>query len=104
MGKDVEATVESSNFKLRCMRAWRNMDPSELRLKVLGDCEQHEHSYLKRACSGTSVRELAVCIKISRTTVHRVLQVKTSHPFHVMRVQLLQPDNNSGCVAFAQHL
>lgn len=50
----------------------------------------------------TSVRALAVATGTSRTTVHRVLQGEALHPFHVQRVQLLQPEDPPRRVAFAQ--
>ncbi|GFV38866.1 uncharacterized protein TNCV_2814821 [Trichonephila clavipes] len=51
---------------------------------------------------GTSVRALAASTGRSPTTIHRVLQGATLHPFHVQRVQSLQPDDPSRRVTFAQ--
>ncbi|GFV47601.1 DUF4817 domain-containing protein [Trichonephila clavipes] len=42
---------------------------------------------------GTSVRALAASTGRSPTTIHHVLQGATLHPFHVQRVQSLQPDD-----------
>lgn len=50
----------------------------------------------------TSVRTLSAASGISRSTVHRVLQCEGLHPFHVQRVQLLQPDDYPQRVVFAQ--
>ncbi|GFS48443.1 hypothetical protein TNCV_2297631 [Trichonephila clavipes] len=54
--------------------------------------------------SSTIVREHAIELEDprSRATVHRALQNEALHPFHVHRVQLLQPDGHPRCVAFAQ--
>ncbi|GFX39944.1 hypothetical protein TNCV_2647071 [Trichonephila clavipes] len=66
----------------------------------------HEQPYSKRHAvdrnPGTSVRVLAVSVEISRITVHHVLPGKALLPFHVQRVQLLQPDDHARHVAFAQ--
>ncbi|GFW76771.1 DUF4817 domain-containing protein [Trichonephila clavipes] len=51
---------------------------------------------------GTSVRALAASTGRSPTTIHRVLQGTALHPFHVQRVQSLQPDDSPRCVTFAQ--
>ncbi|GFX98880.1 DUF4817 domain-containing protein [Trichonephila clavipes] len=42
---------------------------------------------------GTSVRAHAASTGRSPTTIHRVLQGAALHPFHVQRVQSLQPDD-----------
>ncbi|GFU69550.1 DUF4817 domain-containing protein [Trichonephila clavipes] len=42
---------------------------------------------------GTSVRALAASAGRSPTTIHPVLQGAALHPFHVQRVQSLQPDD-----------
>ncbi|GFU13888.1 hypothetical protein TNCV_940661 [Trichonephila clavipes] len=41
---------------------------------------------------GTSIWAFAVATERSQTTVHRVLQGEALYPFHLQRVQLLQPD------------
>ncbi|GFW46040.1 DUF4817 domain-containing protein [Trichonephila clavipes] len=51
---------------------------------------------------GTSVRALAASTGRSPTTIHRVLQGAALHPFHVQRVQSLQPDDPPRRVTFAQ--
>ncbi|GFW07589.1 DUF4817 domain-containing protein [Trichonephila clavipes] len=51
---------------------------------------------------GTSVRALAASTGRSPTTIHRVLQGTALHPFHVQRVQSLQPDDPPRRVTFAQ--
>ncbi|GFY09750.1 DUF4817 domain-containing protein [Trichonephila clavipes] len=51
---------------------------------------------------GTSVRALAASTGRSPTTIHRVLQGAALHPFHVQRVQSLQPDDPPRRATFAQ--
>ncbi|GFX82535.1 DUF4817 domain-containing protein [Trichonephila clavipes] len=51
---------------------------------------------------GTSVRALAASTGKSPTTIHRVLQGAALHPFHVQRVQSLQPDDPHDVSRFAQ--
>ncbi|GFV73483.1 DUF4817 domain-containing protein [Trichonephila clavipes] len=51
---------------------------------------------------GTSVRALAASTGRSPTTIHRVLQGAALHPFHVQRVQSLQPEDPPRRVTFAQ--
>ncbi|GFU62335.1 DUF4817 domain-containing protein [Trichonephila clavipes] len=51
---------------------------------------------------GTSVRALAASTGRSPTTIHRVLHGAALHPFHVQRVQSLQPDDPPRRVRFAQ--
>ncbi|GFR18336.1 hypothetical protein TNCT_619031 [Trichonephila clavata] len=45
---------------------------------------------------------LAIAIRISETTIQFVLQDGALHPFHVHRVQLLQPNDHPRRVTFSQ--
>ncbi|GFW01257.1 DUF4817 domain-containing protein [Trichonephila clavipes] len=92
---------------LECIKT-QNVDPSELRLKYwiwrIARTPIFEEGVLHAAdqTPGTSVRALAASTGRSPTTIHRVLQGAALHPFHVQRVQSLQPDDPLRRVTFAQ--